>query len=700
MAQVFELASLPALRQELSLYPGPIQDDGSPSWTLHDPSANRFYRLGWASFEMLARWSLGRVDAVVAAVRGETTLAITAEDVQALVEFLRVHQLVRSDAPADSARLWWLHCAQQPGKARWLLQNYLFFRIPLLRPEPLLARLAPIVRVFFQPLFWRLLPLLVLGVGWMLVQHWDGFTHSFAGYKGWDAALGVVLSLSLAKCVHELGHALTARHFGCRVPTMGVAFLVMAPVLYTDTNDAWKLPQRRSRLLIAGAGIVAELLLALLATALWCQLGEGPLRAAVLLLASTTWLATLAVNASPFMRFDGYFLLSDWLGIPNLHAHAFALARWQLRRQVLGLDDPPPESLPPGRRRALIAFALLTWVYRLVLFLGIAFLVYRMFFKALGLILLGVELGWFIARPIVGELRAWWQLRDRFRWRGRSIRALASGLGLLAFLACPLPGAVSGPALLKAAQAQAVYAPSAGVMRRCLVRDGETVAAGQLLLRLESPALQTDLAVAHARERSLAVQVASQPFDPELQAVGSALDKDWQVARQQVARLEDELRRLEIRAPIGGVVRDLSEALKPGTVLAEGEPLLEIVDPRGVRGEAFVDEAARAEIRDGQPVRFVADSGEGGLLRCRVGLADSLSMAVLDEPVLASTHGGRIAAELHGQQLVPVEALFRVRFDHCDQSLAPPRERTGIARIEGSRRSLAGRALRSVWASG
>ncbi|UGA40408.1 hypothetical protein JOS77_14430 [Chromobacterium haemolyticum] len=162
---------------------------------------------------------------------------------------------------------------------------------------------------------------------------------------------------------------------------------MMMPVLYTDTNDAWKLNSRRQRLLIGGAGMLAELVLAAWATLLWSFLPDGPLRAGVFLLATTTWLATLAINASPFMRFDGYFLLADYLGLPNLHNRAFALARWQLRKTLLGLDDPVPEHFPAARRRGLILFAWATWLYRLVLFLSIAFLVYHLFFKALGMLL-------------------------------------------------------------------------------------------------------------------------------------------------------------------------------------------------------------------------------------------------------------------------------------------------------------------------
>src|SRR5690606_33005699 len=131
------------------------------------------------------------------------------------------------------------------------------------------------------------------------------------------------------------------------------------------------------------------------------------------------------INASPFMRFDGYFLLSDYLQMPNLHARAFALARWDLRERLFGLGEPAPEHFRGNQRRALVLFAWATWVYRLVLFLGIAALVYHFFIKALGIFLFLVEIVWFIAKPLWSEIRAW---RERAPQIARSQRARRSAL--------------------------------------------------------------------------------------------------------------------------------------------------------------------------------------------------------------------------------------------------------------------------------
>lgn len=221
--------------------------------------------------------------------------------------------------------------------------------------------------------------LTVLGIVLTLHQ-WDTFRAAVVESFSLNGLLSFGLALALAKALHELAHALVATRLGLRVAHMGVAFVVMFPMLYTDTGESWKLSRSRQRLAIAAAGIVCELALAGLATLGWALSEPGAWRNALLYLATTSWILSLGLNASPFMRFDGYFILSDLLDFPNLHERASAQARVALRRGLWGLDEAWPEHFAPARRRALIAFEWLTWMYRLLLFAGIAATVYFFFF--------------------------------------------------------------------------------------------------------------------------------------------------------------------------------------------------------------------------------------------------------------------------------------------------------------------------------
>lgn len=248
--------------------------------------------------------------------------------------------------------------------------------------------------------------------------------------------------------MHEFGHALTAYRYGCNVPQMGLAFLLLWPLLYTDTSETWKLTSRRQRFAVGASGIAAELMLAVFATLAWTILPDGSVRAAAFVLPTSTWILTIAINASPFTRFDGYFLLADWLNLPNLHERSFAFARWWLRETLFGLGDAPPEDFAPARRRWLILLALFTWLYRLVLFVGIALLLGHFVFKALGIVLMVVELGFFVALPILREIGVWWSRRGDIGLNLRSLRTVCLLLGLGLFIFVPWRDTVSLPAVL------------------------------------------------------------------------------------------------------------------------------------------------------------------------------------------------------------------------------------------------------------
>ncbi len=689
---------LPALRQDLSLHAGPNEFDGSPTWSLHDPAANRFYRLGWVAFEILSRWHLDDPQAVLDAVARDTTLRADGEDLTALLSFLSAHHLLDARGAGDSARLARAAQAGRPSRLGWLVQNYLFFRIPLLRPAALLDRCAPYVRWAFDPRFWLATTCTALFGLYLASREWERFAHTFSAYGGMAGFLGIGLALSFAKILHELGHAFTAQRFGCRVPTMGVAFLVMLPVLYTDTNEAWKLSRKRDRLAIAAAGMLAELALAAVATLSWNFLPDGPLRAGVFLLATTTWIITLGLNASPFMRFDGYFLLSDFLDMPNLHSRAFALARWWLRRALFGWSDEPPEAFPPARRRFLVAFAFATWAYRLVVFLGIAFLVYRVSFKLLGLVLLAIELGWFIAMPAWSEVSVWWNARAMMQWNRATRRTALAMAAIMVFLFVPWRLDVRAPAVLGASAAQGLYAVSAAQAISDPLAVGTPVQAGQVLVRLESPDLRFHLAQEQAREQLLQWEVQQQPFDDDLKKQGPALREAWMEAAASVRSWQEQIDQLVVRAPFAGRIAEADEGLVKSAWVARKERLFEIVGPGGAKAEAFVGERDLAGMRAGSAARFVAEDLHEPAYACRVESVDRVNIAELESLYLASTFGGPIPVQKDNKRaaLVPTEAWYRVRLEDCRDAggLAPARELRGTAHLEGRWRSIAGGYVR------
>lgn len=697
---------LPQLRQELTLTPGAPTPDGAPTWMLHDPAANRFFQLGWPAFELLSRWSLDDPAVMLEAVNRETTLSVTLEDFESLVRTLRQQHLFVATSADDTECMRRTVDANRLTRSMWLLKHYLLIRVPLWQPMPFLRRFARLAAFAYRPSFWCVVAACAVFGLFMVSRRWDEFVHTFYHYADWRSLAEIALALGLAKVLHEFGHAFTAHRYGCRVPTMGVALLVMVPVLYTDTTEAWKVPDRSRRLRIGAAGMLSEVALAAFATLAWSLLPDGPLRAGAFLLATTTWIATLAINASPFMRFDGYFLLSDWLDMPNLHERAFAFGRWRMREFLFGFRDARPEPCPRRRQRFLTAFAFVTWLYRLTVFFSIALVVYHAFFKALGIVLFCIEFGWFIARPFWREAHECWRRRGELRWCPQTIRSAAFGVMLLGVVFLPWHAGVSAPAVIGSSEEQGLYSPEASYVSADVApaRDGQRVKAGDVLAVLVSPDLEHRLREAQAEEALVRWQVEQQPFDDRLRQEGAALKKRWQGTRENVDGLTAQIAQLTLRAPFDGVVETAGEDLSAGEWLPRGERLFDVIGEGKagdrIRGEAFVDEGEVARIAAGASATFVAKRVEAPALHCRVTGVDRVNLGTLDEPSVASQYGGPIPAQLQpgSRQLVPLHAIYRVRIGACEGAARLAQQVTGTATLGAAASSIAWRGVRVVLA--
>lgn len=653
---------LPPLREDLNLLPAENDEYGAPSWTIHDPVRNRYFRIGFATFEMLRRWSSGRASVLLDNIRKDTVLTPDTEDVRNLIRFLHGNGLlvrVGEDAVAEFGRI---ARAGKPPLWKWLIHNYLFIRIPLVRPDRFLEKTRWIADFFAN----RVMQILIVVVGLigiiMTVRQWDAFWATFIGFANWQGAVWLAVTLSGVKILHELGHAYTAKRYGCRIPTMGLAFLVMYPVLYTDTSDAWRLTQRNQKLRIASAGIRVELCIALLATFFWHILPNGPARSAVFLLASATWITTLLINLSPFMRFDGYYLLSDFLRVPNLQPRAFAMTKWYLRELLFGLHMPPPEPFSLARRRVLILYSVGVWIYRFFLFLGIALIVYHLFFKLLGIVLFSIEICWFILLPIFNELRVWWKVRREARVTPLSIFVILVLSGGVLALFVPWQETITGAAQLQAAAQADILTPVSGKIIDVEVKEGDQVAKGEVLVRMDAPELSAQQREVALQLKEAEIRLAQARSDPELQDdVASSLQEVLRLKANHEA-LEARARQLVLHAPIGGVVRDVDNMIRKGIWIGGRVRMMRIIDEKQPkRVIAYVSQRDVSRLQEASSARFYPDELSNPIEDIRIDRIDSFGAAVIEPPSLTTANGGPIAARADSNgNYVPLDAVYRI----------------------------------------
>lgn len=687
---------LPPLRDDLRLLPGPRARDGSPTWTIHDPVRNRFHRLSWTGFEMLARWHHGTGAAVCEAVRGETTLTPDRDQLVQMIRFLRANALI--DMAAPSGREMWERQAQAMRRhwSSWLLHNYLFFRIPLVRPDPFLRAAWPLVQPLFSQVALVLFAALTVAGVYLVARRWDGFVHTFTQFANLEGLAWMGVALVVSKILHELGHAFTAHRYGCRVPTMGVAFMVLWPVLYTDTSDGWALTSNRKRLAIGAAGMIAELGVAVLATLVWAFTDDGPVRSAAFFLATAGWTASLIINLNPFMRFDGYYLMADWLDEPNLQPRAFAFGRWALREILFGFGDAPPEPLPRGRRRLFVVYAWATWLYRLMLFLGIALLVYAFFIKVVGILLFVVEIAWFILKPMSGEMKEWWKRRGDMRLNAHALGSLAVLGLLLAVLFVPWRATVVLPAVLEAERSHEVHAPEAARVAAVLVAPRDTVSAGQPVAELVNPDLTFQRQLNDLRLDVTRLSLDRAYADDEARADVPLLAADLQKLTAEADGLTARADRMVLRSAVSGRVTDLMPGLRPGLWVEPRAVLLRVVDSERGRVTAYARQEDLARLSPGAPARFHPDDALSPALTGTVTAVDDVNRPVLDHPMLAADQGGDVAARRDDQgRMLPEHSLYRVVVA-LDDPAAPPQLRRGTLRVDGEPESLAVRLWRTV----
>ncbi|MFZ1842246.1 MAG: HlyD family efflux transporter periplasmic adaptor subunit, partial [Nitrospira sp.] len=684
--------TLPPLRKNLQFLRGAPTPEGVPTWTIVDPVRNKYFQIEWQVYQILQRWSCGTVEKLVAVVRRDTTSRIRAEDVEDLVRFLYANSLTEQSASGrvkdyveqEAARhhVWW----------HWLLHHYLFIKIPLVRPHGFLQATLPLVAPLYTPLAaWCFGIAGAIGL-FLVGQQWSTFLSTFLHFFTWSGALMYGAVFCAVKVVHELGHAYTATRFGCRVPTIGVALMVMMPVLYSDISDAYRLSSRRKRLWIAGAGVVAELGLAAVATLVWGFLPDGAIRSVVFVAATTSWVMSLAVNLNPFMRFDGYYLLADGLGIPNLQDRAFAFGQWRIRELLFAPGAPPPEAVGLSNRRILIAYAWGIWLYRLVLFTGIALAVYHYFFKVLGLLLFLVEIVFFIGLPIWRELTSWWSRRAAYASTGRFAVTMTVVAAMLLLACLPWSSRVAIPGVLQAGSYATIYPPAPGRIASVSVHAGQSVRAGDTVLVLENPLLAKEARLARTQVELLDFRLQRQAGYAEDRLQGQVLAESLRSKLVELDGVAEKQQRLVLQAPIDGVVVDQADSLYPGRWINEKLAVAYVVNSRTAIVTALAPVEDLGVLAVGQEALFIPNDVTRQTTRARVTEIRDVDEQDLSVPYLASIYGGAVPVrkDSHGR-LQAEQSVYRVELEVLDEVVRADQVVTGLIHVAGTPQSLVAR---------
>jgi putative peptide zinc metalloprotease protein len=693
-------APLPALREDLQIMRGGASYSGAPTWVVFDPIRNRFFRVTYEMFQVLSLWKVSRtVGTLLRGLDRRFGLSMSIEDISTIVRMLE-HNLLLVQPTRGGWRA--LHDKSKPRHSWFmrLIHNYLFFKVPLVRPERFIRSTWPYVAFLFSRGFWVMSAVAGLLGLYLVSRQWDAFIGTFPFVFSLEGAAISILSVIFIKCLHELGHAYVAHRFGCRIPTMGVAFMVMVPLLYTDVSDAWKLRSRRARLRIDSAGMLVELTVAAYALLFWAFVPDGPLRSAIFVLAATGVVLSLLVNLNPFMRFDGYYILADLLGVENLQPRSFRHMRWRLREFLFRPGYPAPEPFPRRLDVTLTIYAVATAIYRVILYLGIALLVYHFTIKLVGILLFVVEIGFFIIRPVVMEMKEWWAMRgDILRSRRTYVTvAITVTLVILAFL--PISTRITAPAVIYPSEFARLYPQEPGRVETLNVTAGQAVEAGDILFVIDAPEIREEIRIAEVEINLARSRLARIGANPEDLAQRSIIDSELGSLLARRRGLEERSEALVVRAPFSGTIKDVNPEVLPGQWVGRSEQIALLSSSSGAIARGYVSGNDGGRLGDAASGWFIPDDASLPRLPVVLSAISEAGAREIDVPQLTSQYSGAIAVHVvtegQRQRLIPVAAQYVAVAKVTDGSFLPQRSLQGVMLLDGEGVSVGARAWRRV----
>jgi putative peptide zinc metalloprotease protein len=435
--------------------------------------------------------------------------------------------------------------------------NILYIKIPLFDPDRLLSAMLPYLWWVFTRTFLACSVGLMLAAVLLVVTHFQTFYDKLPAYHEffrWNTLLYMWIALGIVKVIHEFGHGLSCKAFGGECHEMGALIMCFSPALYCNVTDSWTVPDKWKRIIISFAGIYVELVIAAIATFVWWNTPGRPfinnVALCVMVLCSVS---TFVFNANPLMRFDGYYMLADWLEIPNLRERANRILTKYFQETCLGIEVQPEPYMEPGRWLLFITYAIVSYIYRYVVTFGIIWFLAG-FLKPYKLGSLSVML----AIAALASMIFWpmYRMVRDYNQRGRlpdmktprvvitSSVAIAVVLG---FFLLPLPvSRIHTPAMVQVDPSayDKVFLPVAepATLDTLYVRDGQIVQEGQLLAEFRSRELEDKLLEASAQVQMAESQTAA--FRKQLKEAGGALnDKNLSEVETEMRKAEGDLKK-------------------------------------------------------------------------------------------------------------------------------------------------------------
>ncbi|MFM9996945.1 MAG: PqqD family peptide modification chaperone [Phycisphaerales bacterium] len=583
---------------------------------VHDPTSNQFYRLSPIAHEMVSLLDGRRTveDAWNSTLQLHGDSAPTQHEVIELLSQMYNTNLLAVDTTPETEQLLRRGRERVQRRVKQQAIGIMYFKVRVFNPDRYLAWLEPILRPLLNR--WGLIAwaVLIAAAAWTVLPRWDELGRAFQDSIAPSNWLWIGVVFVVIKAIHETGHGVLCKRFGGQVPEFGLMLLVLFPAPYVDASACWAFPSKWRRMAVGAGGMIFELFVAGIAAFIWAGTGGadggGQLINQLAFNAMfTASVATVLFNANPLMRFDGYYILSDLLEVPNLMQRSMRMLTHLSQVLIYRVKESRSPTTEPAEALILVVYGLGALAYRVFLFFVITLYIMGQLF-AIGLVLaVWTAAAWFIL-PL-GKFVHWLATSERLG--EHRPRAIATTLGLLVagvvlLGVIPVPDRRRADGVVQSTARAGVFFVSDGFVTIAHKTVGERVDQDEPIVTCENPRLRAGLAEIEAKLDE-AVHLERQ-----LSATSIA---GAQVARERIETLKrlretvaSRVAGLVVRAPHAGVLVAGTDGVDPqsivGAFVQRGRVLCEVIDPDAVRIAATLTTAQAAPLHELGPSGFKA----------------------------------------------------------------------------------------------
>ncbi len=666
---------------------------GEVAYLLADRVSGDVYRFTPAAYRFIGLMSGTRsVQEILDILAKKDDPDIPGQDqVIAILSQLHTMDALICDVPPDTDELL-LRSRQreQPHYLTQLKQSLLFLRVPLFDPEKLLLACSPVLSVLFTRLFLCCLLGIYFLAAVQLLMSWPELTNDLVDTLFTRHNLLILWFIyPLIKAGHELAHALAVKKWGGEVHEVGIMLLLLLPVPYVDASSSATFRDKRQRIMVSGAGVMTELLFASVALLIWPRLEPGLVKSIAYNVIMIGGFSTLLFNGNPLVRFDGYYVLSDLLELPNLAQRSRSYLGYLVFRYLFGIKEAATPSGSAAEKRWYLLYGIAAFVYRIVLYSSI-FLLLSHHFSWLGTAFGVIAIGQLLLVPAYTTLHRFFTTASYRQYRSRMLlgtavvtTAVCSVLTLL-----PLPYATRVEGVVWPPDDSFVRMQTAGFIREIAAPPNGWVQKNDTLIVCEDPQLSADLLLLQSQiqEYQTRKNVAFATATVE----ATILDERLQELQERLREKQADEKKLTIRSPAEGRFVIPGDTQLVGRFMHQGDPLAYVL-AAGNRVRTVVSQEDIDIITEKtRAVELLLFSDSGTTYTGRIATVNPQATLLLPDPALGTAGGGSILtdpADPSGRTMLeerfqldialdaPLTNTFigsrvLVRFDHGSEPLA------------------------------